>query len=73
MTGENLHGGDCGEAKTTEFIASLSGMGWNCGTASMPVEDAEMDDAEPETTDDTDDLAPAEEEIELPDPEPATD
>lgn len=61
------------EAKTSEFIASLSGMGWNCGTTSISAEDAGMDDAEAETTDDTGDLAPAEEEIELPDPEPETD
>ena len=61
------------EAKTAEFIARLSGMGWNCGATSMPAEDAGMDDAEAETTDDTGDLAPAEDEIELPRPEPETD
>lgn len=66
------------EAKTTEFIAKLSGMGWNCGTASAPDEAVEMEDAgsqmeseemETEMGDDTDALAPAGEEIELPDPD----
>ena len=56
------------EAKTTEFVAKLSGMGWDCGAGSMSDETADMDDAESEMSDDTDALAPAEEEIELPDP-----
>lgn len=54
------------EAKTAEFIAKLSGMGWNCSTSSAPAEATEMEEAEAEMTDDTDALAPAEEEIELP-------
>jgi len=63
------------EAKTTEFIEKLSGMGWDCGTSSMSAEDAGMGDAESEMSgdaDDTGDLAPAEE-IELPDPESGQD
>lgn len=44
------------EAKTTEFVARLTSMGWDCG---MPAGPVEMDDAEPEMTDDTDTLAPA--------------
>ena len=62
------------EAKTTEFIAKLNGMGWNCGASSAPAEAAEMEDAgslmDADMGDDTDALAPAEEEIELPDPDP---
>jgi hypothetical protein len=58
------------EAKTTEFIARLSAMGWDCGVSSMPAGDDGMDEAEPEASDDTESLAPAEEEIELPDPGP---
>lgn len=57
------------EAKTTEFIAKLSGMGWNCGESSSMGEDAGTDDEDADMTDDTDALAPAEEEIELPDTE----
>lgn len=57
------------EAKATEFIAKLSGMGWNCAESSAMNEDAGMDDDDAEMTDDTDTLAPAEEDIELPDPE----
>lgn len=57
------------EAKTTEFVARLSDMGWSCGMGSMPTEPAEMDDAEPEMMDDTEALAPVEQDIELPDPE----
>ena len=66
------------EAKTTEFIAKLSGMGWDCGAGTMPAVESEVDDAETtnpeaEMMDDTDALAPVEEEIELPDPESETD
>ena len=57
------------EAKTTELVAKLTDMGWNCGAGAMPVEPAEMEAAEPEMMDDTDALAPVEEDIELPDPE----
>ena len=56
------------EAKTTEFVAKLSGMGWDCGAGSMSDETADRGEAESEMSDDTDALAPAEEEIELPDP-----
>jgi hypothetical protein len=59
------------EAKTTEFVARLSGMGWNCGTGGMPAEPAEVEeveDAEAEMMDDTEALTPVEEDIELPDP-----
>jgi hypothetical protein len=46
------------EARTSEFIASLGEMGWDCGAASS---DAGMQDeaAEPVESDDTADLAPA--------------
>jgi hypothetical protein len=58
------------ESKTTEFIATLSGMGWNCGSGSMPVEAVESEEAAAEMMDDTDALAPVEaEDIELADPE----
>ena len=43
-------------------------MGWDCGAGSMSDDTADMDDAESEMSDDTDALAPAEEDIELPDP-----
>lgn len=61
------------EAKTTEFVGKLSGMGWNCGAGTMPAVDAAMDDMEAEMVDDTDALAPVEEEIELPEPESESD
>lgn len=54
------------EAKATEFIAKLSSMGWNCGTSASRDESTDMDE-EAETDDDTGALAPAEDEIELPD------
>ena len=64
------------ESKTTEIVATLSAMGWNCGTGSMPVESVEPGEpveseaAEAEMMDDTDALAPVEEDdIELADPE----
>jgi hypothetical protein len=47
------------EAKTKDFVAKLSTMGWECG---MP---AGKDDSEPAMNDDSDTLAPAED-IELP-------
>ena len=50
------------ESKTTEFIASLSDMGWQCGQGEQ---DAAPDEAI--ESDDTADLAPAED-IELSDP-----
>lgn len=62
------------EAKTTEFVARLSGMGWNCGTGGMRAEPAEVaeveevEEAEAEMMDDTEALTPVEEDIELPDP-----
>ncbi len=43
------------EARTVEFVAKLQGMGWNCSVAGSDIE-----------PDDTDALAPAEEEIEIP-------
>lgn len=61
------------EAKTTEFVARLSGMGWNCSTGAMPAEPAETEAQEAEMMDDTDALAPVEEDIELPDPESGAD
>ncbi len=61
------------ETKTTEFIATLSGMGWDCGAGVMPVDSAETDEAEPAMMDDTDALAPVDEEIELSDPQPEND
>lgn len=57
------------ESKTTEFIAMLSASGWNCGSGSVSAEPVEMNEAEPEMMDDTDALAPVEEDIELADPE----
>lgn len=57
------------EAKTTEFIAKLESMGWNCGASSAPTDAMETEEMEAEMSDDTDALAPAEEEIELPDPD----
>ena len=59
------------EAKTTEFVARLSGMGWNCRTGGMPAKLAdveEIEEAEAEMMDDTEALTPVEEDIELPDP-----
>ena len=47
------------EARTSEFVAKLEGMGWDCGANAMPAP-AE----EPVESDDTADLAPAED-IEL--------
>ncbi|MGI9264444.1 MAG: hypothetical protein ACR2QU_05925 [Gammaproteobacteria bacterium] len=60
------------EAKTTEFVARLSDMGWNCGAGSMPTEPADMEDVDPEMIDDTEALAPVEQDIELPDPDSAS-
>ena len=57
------------EAKTTEFIAKLEDMGWNCGASSSPADAMDTEEMEAEMSDDTDALAPAEEEIELPDPD----
>jgi len=57
------------EDKTTEFVARLSAMGWSCGAGSMPTEPAEMEVSEPELMDDTEALAPVEQDIELSDPE----
>ena len=45
------------EAKTTEFVAKLANMGWDCGTAEAANEDPDMEDVD--TPDDTDALAPA--------------
>lgn len=60
------------ESKTTEFVARLSGMGWNCDTTAMPAQPAEIEEMEPEMMDDTDALAPFEEDIELPESESET-
>lgn len=51
------------EARAAEFVAKLEGMGWTCweGAASPAANEDEMVEA-----DDTDALAPAEEEIEIP-------
>ena len=57
------------EAKTTEFIAKLESMGWSCGASSAPTDAMETEEMEAEMSDDTDALAPADEEIELPDPD----
>jgi hypothetical protein len=51
------------EAKAEELVASLEGMGWTCWAGSDP---APREEAE---SDDTDALAPAEEDIEIPEPE----
>jgi len=51
------------EAKTTEFVAKLASMGWDCGTADISDDTSEME--EPETSDDTDTLAPGDD-IEIP-------
>ena len=51
------------ETKTTEFIASLGEMGWQCGQAEQGAADeesVEADDATIDMSDDTADLAPAE-------------
>ena len=53
------------EARAAEFIAKLEGMGWTCWDAGAP---ASMPEA-----DDTDALAPAEEEIEIAEDEPPND
>lgn len=45
------------EARTTEFIGRLEGMGWSCGQPSMPTETQA-----PIEIDDTEDLMPADEE-----------
>lgn len=55
------------EARTAELISKLSGMGWDCVASSVPAEATGMEEDEAEMTDDTDTLAPAEEEIEVPD------
>ena len=57
------------ETKATEFIAKLGRMGWNCSESSSAAERAGMDDEDAEMTDDTEALAPGEEEVALPDPE----
>ena len=49
-------------SKTQEFIAKLTDMGWDCGQSAEVAEDQE-----PEITDDTDALAPADD-IELDEP-----
>jgi len=46
------------EARAAEFAAKLGGMGWSCRSAAAS--------EEPGETDDTDALAPAEEDIEIP-------
>jgi hypothetical protein len=51
------------EAKAAEFIEKLRGMGWTCWAAGT-TESVEADE-----TDDTEALAPAEEEIEIPESE----
>jgi len=51
------------EAKATEFVAKLEGMGWTCWTPS------DSSTAEPEEADDTDALAPADD-IEIPASDP---
>ena len=54
------------EAKAAEFVQKLEGMGWSCTAgAAAPAASEEMA-GEP---DDTDALAPAEEEIEIPESE----
>lgn len=45
------------EAKTSEFVTMLSGMGWNCAAISGPQPAVEE---EPDAGDDTDALAPVE-------------
>ena len=54
------------EAKAAEFIEKLEGMGWNCmaGDAALAVPDEPADEG-----DDTDALAPAEDDIEIPESE----
>lgn len=49
------------ESKTAEFVERLRSMGWTCWDAGSAGEDAEADD--------TNALAPAEEEIEIPESE----
>ena len=54
------------EARATEFVARLEGMGWTClEGAAAPAAPAAVE----EQADDTDALAPAEEEIEIPEGE----
>ena len=64
-----LHEAGYCEAKTTAFIASLTEMGWDCAANVKPAAIQGMDDVEPEMMDDTDALAPVEEEIELTNPD----
>lgn len=50
------------ETRTTEFIAKLESLGWSCATGAPAIEDMQGDD--------TDALAPADEDIEIPESEP---
>lgn len=50
------------EARTTEFVAKLQDMGWTCTARGTGDDDAAADDTEA--------LAPAEAEIEIPESEP---
>ena len=54
------------EARAAEFVAKLEGMGWTCWAGAAPPGAGEDMSGE---ADDTDALAPAEEEIEIPEPE----
>jgi hypothetical protein len=54
------------EARAAEFVAKLEGMGWTCWEGAEAPATDEEDMAE---ADDTDALAPAEEEIEIPEAE----
>jgi len=57
------------EAKAAEFFEKLRGMGWTCWSDSEGAASDEADDAGMEA-DDTDALAPAEQDIEIPESDP---